>query len=171
VGFAGTVEWVTGADDSDELLAACEKLLNTTRDLLLAEQRQLYCSETTFAAAFGSGYPELKGDLQHIMLACERQDLFSLKGPLLSLYHELSLILAQVYSGLEYSDFNTLAEYEQDLVALGFPTLLPYVKARDFAELHRQCLLFDQQLQKLLTDRSTKLNSLATVEELQIYLG
>jgi hypothetical protein len=170
VNFAETVEEITQAYVPNELLAACEKLLNTTRELLLAEQRQDHCGETSFPDAFGSGYPELKGDIQHIMLACEREDLFSLKGPLISLYHELSRILAQAVTGVEYSNFNTLADYEQDLTALGFPALLPYVQERNFTELHRQCLTFDEHLRKFLTGHLVDLNAFDSVEELQMYL-
>jgi len=61
----------------------------------------------------------------------------------------LMIHTAQALTGIEYSDFNCLAEYEQDLVALGFPDLLPYVAARDFAGLHEQCQAFDQRLQQL----------------------
>ena len=61
--------------------------------------------------------------------------------------------------------------YEQDLTVLGFPALLPYVQERNFTELHRQCLIFDKHLRRFLTEHSVDLNSFATVEELQTYLG
>jgi hypothetical protein len=170
VKFADTVDRIVQTQDPDELLAACEMLLHTTRDLLLAEQRQIQRSETTFPAVFHAGYPELKGALQHVMLACERQDMFALKGPLLSLYHELALGMAHVFTGIRYTGFNSLSEYEQDLVALGFPALLPSVMAGDFTELHRQCRVFDQHLQKFLTEHEVQLNTFATVDELQEYL-
>jgi hypothetical protein len=168
VGFAETVDRVTKATEPGELLSACETLLHTTRDLLLAEQQQVQRSETTFPAVFDAAYPELKGDLQHIMLACERQDMFNFN--LMSFYHELMVHMAQAFTGIEYSDFNSLAEYEQDLVGLGFPDLLPYVVARDFAGLYQQCQVFDQRLQQFLTEHSVALNAFATVDELQKYL-
>ena len=75
--------------------------------------------ETTFAEVFDAAYPELKGDLQHLMLACERGDWLNLT--LVSLYHELMIHMAQVLRGIQYTGFNSPAEYEQDLAALGFP--------------------------------------------------
>jgi hypothetical protein len=168
VEFAETVERITASYDPGELLSACETLLRTTRDLLLSEQRQVQCNETTFPAVFHAAYPELKGDLQHILLACERQDAFSLS--VVSLYHELMIHMAQAFTGVAYSGFNSLAEYEQNLVALGFPDLLPYVVARDFAGLHRQCLAFDQRLRSFLTERSVELNTFDSVEALQKHL-
>jgi len=170
VGFGETIEQLTQAHTPNALRTACEHLLHTTRDLLLDEQRQLRASEANFPAAFGAGYPELKGDLQHVLLACERQDLFALKAPLVSLYHELNRILAEAHTGISYSGFNSLAEYEQDLTALGFPALLPAVTAGDFAALHRQCLAFDQHLQQFLTEHGVNLHTFATVEDLQRYL-
>lgn len=166
-GFRATVERVTLAHEPDDLLAACETLLHTTRDLLLAEQWQILRSETTFPAVFHAAYPELKGALQHVLLACERQDIFALNDLLVSLYHELSLHLTWALTGVEFSGFNSLADYEQDLVALGFPALLPLLIARDFAELHRQCLLFDRRLQEFLSSHSVELNNFATLEDLQ----
>lgn len=171
VHFAATVERMTNALTPTAVLAASEQLLNTTRDLLLVEQRQRPDRETGYPAAFGSGYPEIKNDLQHLLLACERQDLFGLKVPLISLYHELSRIIAQATTGVAYTDFNSLAEYEQAFVRLGFPALLPAVEAGDFAGLHRQCLAFDERLQQFLIQHGVQLNTFTTVDALQSYLG
>ena len=123
------------------------------------------------AAAFGAGYPELKGDLQHLLLACERRDGFSLKRVLVSLYHELALAMANAETGIRYTPFNSLADYEQDFVARGFPALLPYAEAQDFAALHAQCLAFDAHLQTFLLDRGVNLYAFATLEELQQHLA
>jgi hypothetical protein len=170
VGFAETARCIIISYEPDELLSACEALLRTTRELLLVEQRRSLRHETTFPVTFNAAYPELKRDLQGVLLACERQDMFSLKGSLVSLYHEMSRGIAQVFTGIEYSDFNSLAEYEQDLVALGFPALMPYWITGDFDGLYRQCLVFDKHLQKFFTERSVELNTFATLDELQKYL-
>lgn len=50
-------------------------------------------------------------------------------------------------TGVEYSEFNGLSDYEQDLVSLGFPPLLPYLAAGDFNGLYWQCQAFDQHLE------------------------
>jgi hypothetical protein len=89
---------------------------------------------------------------------------------LVALYHEFSLHLSWATTGVEFSGFNSLADYEQDLVALGFPALLPLLVAGDFAEMHRQCLLFDRRLQEFLSSHSVELNSFATLEDLQKHL-
>ncbi len=143
--------------------------MQTTRDLLLAEERQIP-RQTTLPARLDSTYPELKADLQHVLLACERRDMFSLKSPVLSLYHELNLALAQAFTGTAYSDLNSLAEYEQDLVALGFPALLPDMVSGDFAALHRACLAFDQHLQHFLREHTVQLNAFDSIDALQAYL-
>ena len=168
VGFADTVDRVTKATDPDELLSACEVLMRTTRDLLLSEQQVFQRSETAFPAVFDAAYPELKGDLQHLMLACERRDMLNLN--LMSVYHELMVHLGRALTGIEYSGFNSLAEYEQDLVALGFPDLWPCLVAEDLEGLHRQCQVFDRRLQQFLTEHSVALNAFATLDELQEYL-
>lgn len=169
--FATTVTWVTNATDPDGLSAACEELLNTTHALLLAEQRQCPDREATYVSAFGAGYPELKGDLQHILLACERQDRFSLNRLLVSLYHELSLATANAETGISYSGFNSLADYEQDFVALGFPPLISYLESADFDELYRQTLVFDEHLQRFLVGHGAPLYTFATVAELERHLA
>lgn len=170
-GFAETAARLVAALEPAEVLAATETLLDSTRDLLLAEQRACLREATTYPAAFGSGYPELRRDLQGVMLECERGDLFALKGSLLSLLHEVSRAIAQAETGVVYSGFNTLAEYEQDLVRLGFPALLPCLERADFAELGRRCLRFDTRLREFLTERGVGLNAFATVEELAAYLA
>jgi hypothetical protein len=163
--FAETVERVKRSREPGELLSACETLLRATRDLLLDEQRQVLHGEASFPAVFRAGYPELKADLQHILLACERQDVFALN--LVSLYHELMIHTAQAFTGVQYSGFNSVAEYEQDLTALGFPNLLHYALAGDFAELHRQCLAFDRRMREFLAECGVELNAYDTVEALR----
>lgn len=170
-GFAATITQLTHATTTATLLTACDQLLQTTRELLLAAQRQWPDGEASFPGAFGAGYPELKGALQHILLACERQDRFALQGPLLSLYHELQRIMAEARTSVRYTGFNSLADYEQDLVALGFPALLPYVVAGDLQGLHEQCLAFDRHLRQWLTVHGVSLYTFATVDELRHHLA
>lgn len=169
-GFAEAAQRAIVAFAPEALLSATRTLLQATREFLLAEQRKFLCSETDFPTVFDSGYPELKRDLQAVMLACEQRDLFSLKGSLLSLLHELSCGVAEATTGVSYLDFNGLSEYEQNLVDLGFPALLPYLKAGDFEGLYQQCLVFDRCLREFLIEREVPLNSFATLADLQEHL-
>jgi hypothetical protein len=171
VDFAATVERVVAAMEPQDVVAAVETLLRTTRDLLLTEQRQCLGAAATYPDVFAAAYPELKRDLQAIMQACERQDMFALKGAVLSLQHEMARGVAQVATGFVSTGFNGLADYDQDLTALGFPALTPLLVAGDFAALHRQTLLFDQRLREFLAERAVKLNNFATLAELQQFLN
>ncbi|MCB0115914.1 MAG: hypothetical protein R2873_34965 [Caldilineaceae bacterium] len=168
--FATNLERVTAAVEPDDLAAACEDLLLSTRRFLLAEQADVARSARRFADVFGPAYPELKGDLLHVLLACERKDMFSLKDKLLSLYHELSIHTAWASTGIDYGDFNSLADYEQNFVALGFPALLPHVMTQDFDGLHRQMLLFDARMQSFLKENGVDLYSFADLDALEKHL-
>jgi predicted nucleotidyltransferase len=170
VGFAEAVQRMLDAVEPGETLKATEALLKTTRQFLLEEQCQYLRSKATYPDVLDSGYPELKRDIQAVMMACENEDMFSAKGSLLSLLHEMSRAVVRVSSGVAYSGFNGMSEYEQDLSALGLPTLLPYLAARDFAGLHRQCQAFDQRLKEFLFENAVELNNFATLSELQEYL-
>lgn len=169
-GFEAAAKRILAASKPGQLLAEVDALLQATRQMLLDEQSSLLRSETNFPAAFEAAYPELKRDLQGVMAACERQDMFSLRSSLLSLLREMSLGVAQVMTGVQYSGFNSLGDYEQNLAVLGFPPLLPLANAGDFAGLQRQCPAFDQRLREFLVERSVKLNTFATLGELQEYL-
>ena len=83
---------------------------------------------------------------------------------------DLSYVPARAFTGIAYSDFNSLTEYEQNLVALGFPALLPHVVSGDFVALHRACLAFDQHLQRFLRDHAVQLNAFDSIDALQEYL-
>jgi predicted nucleotidyltransferase len=166
--FAGKVQAVITTADPAELLQATEELLDGTRALLLAEQLKERGGEAKFLEVFSGTYPEFKAGIQHLMLACEREDPFTFE--LMSLYHELMVHMAWALTGVGYSDFNSIAEYEQDLAALGFPNLLPFFAAGDFAGLYEQCRLFDRRLREFLAERGVSLNSFATLDALQAYL-
>lgn len=169
VGFATTVDRVMAATEPPDILQACDTLMQTTHALLLAEQQALRCGPSGFREVFGPGYPELKGDIQHLMLACERRDRFNFN--LMSLYHELMVHTAQALTGVVYSDFNSIADYEQDLGALGFPDLLSSLVRGDFDMLHCQCQAFDIRLQQYLTEHDVPLYSFATLDELREHLA
>jgi len=102
------------------------------------------------------------------MLACERQDTLNLN--VVPVYKELMIHLAQAETGVQYSGFNSLAEYEQDLRALGFPDLLEPMLEGDFEGLKDRCVEFDQVLRKFLAERWARLNAFETVEELEEWL-
>ena len=169
-GFPATVDRVVAAMAPPEALDAIDALLATTRDLLLAEQRAVERGEASYADAFAAGYPELKRELQAILLACEQANLFAAKGAVLSLLHEMSRGIAQVVTGVEATPFNALADYAQELTALGFPALLAPLVEGDFATLGQRCYLFDQRLQAFFHENGVGLNNFATLDELQHFL-
>ena len=167
-GFAEMVHKIMTTADPAQLLQATETLMNAARALLLAEQAVAQGHEPNFPEVLSGTYPEFKAGIQHLMLACEQENAYTFE--LMSLYHDLMIHMAWAATGIGYSDFNSIAEYEQDLAALGFPDLLPYIEAGDFAGLHEQCQLFDQRLQQFLIAHDVALNSFSTVDELQAYL-
>lgn len=169
-GLAETVEAINCAATPQALLTACDALLETTRALLLQEQQAARRADATFPAVLAAAYPELKGDLQRVLIACERRDRFLLNSKLLSFYHELAIHVGIAQTGIAFSGFNTLEEYDQDFVALGFPALFPLAVAGEFDELHRQCLVFDAHLRGYLTEHGVALNDFASLEELQEFL-
>lgn len=169
--FEESVHNLLHANQPAQLLAACETLLNTTHALLLTEQRIAAGPGEPFASRFDSAYPELKRDLQAILLGCERRDPLEIRGSLVSLYHELLRGIAQASSGVDYNAFNSLQDYEQDFTALGFPALLPALLAEDYPLLYQRCLEFDRQLQTFLTGHGVALNNFGSLDELNRYLS
>jgi hypothetical protein len=152
------------------LQEACEALLQATRTFLLAEQREVFREQTGWAPV-GRVYPELKAMLQRVRMACEREDAFDLNNRLIDMYAELGMVLAKATDGAAMSDFNSLAEYEQDLTGWGLPDLLALADARDFAELARQCVSLDERLQRLLVERGAERFEFASMEELRAHLA
>ena len=167
--FAATLDRLTTATTPDAIVAATDELLRTTRALLVTEQARVLAGETSYPAVLHGAYPELKGDLQHVMLAAEREDWFDLK--LFSFYHELMIHLAEAETGVPYDGFNGLVDYEQDLLALGFPDLTADVVAGDFAALHRHSAEFDARLRAFLVERGVALQSFSDLDELRSHLN
>jgi hypothetical protein len=166
-GFADAVDALHSSTEIPVLLHACDSLLQATRDLLLAEQRAVQQGETGFPAAFKAGYPELKNMVQKIIIASERNDRLAVAVALDLLYREISLPLAQALTGISYGGFNSPADYEQDLAALGFPSLWPPFESGDWEELRRRCYAFDEQMQRFLTQHGVDLCAFATLDDLR----
>lgn len=165
--FAEAVDALHSSTEIPALRQACDSLLQATRDLLLAEQREVQRGETGFPAAFRALYPELKNMVQKIIIASERKDRLAAAFSLDLLHREISLPLAQALTGISYGGFNSPADYEQDLAALGFPSLWPPFESGDWEELRRRCFVFDEQMQRFLTQRGVYLCAFATLDELR----
>jgi predicted nucleotidyltransferase len=166
--FAATLDAVTTAVTPESLVAATDRLLRTTRSLLLQAQAEALRRETSYPAVLDGAYPELKGDLQHVLLAAEREEWFDLK--LAYFTHELLIHMATAETGVPFSAFNGLMDYDRDLAARGFPDLTAAVVAGDFAALRRDVPLFDARLGEYLQARGVALNTFDTVDALEAYL-
>lgn len=167
--FADHLDRISVTTDPLELLASALALMQTTRAWLLTEQRKVLARPANFASTFDSAYPELKADLQKIMLAAE-QGKASGMG-MMSFYHELMIHMAWATTGVSYGSFNSLADYEQDLEALGFPALLPFVEAGDYVGLRAACDRFDARLRTYLTEGGAALNEFASLQDLEAWLA
>ena len=167
-GLERAVERIMTTAVPGELLQETEALMTAVRALLLAEQRRLRNPPRPLAELLHAAYPELKGDIQHLILACEREDPFNFN--LVQLLHELQIHMAWATDGVAYSGFNSLAEYERDLGALGFPALLPAFAARDYAALAEQARRFDERLRQFLGENEVALHDFGSLDELQEYL-
>ena len=75
--------------------------------------------------------------------------------------------ISEANTGVQYGSFNGIADYEQDLSALGFPDLLARFVANDFSGLHRECSSFEEHLKSYLERHLARLNELANADELQ----
>jgi hypothetical protein len=167
-GFVTLSEQIVNSTDGVELKDACGKLLSATRMLLVSQQRELHGSTRSVRESLDEAYPEFKGDLQHVMLACQRRDFFNLSAT--SLIHELMIHLSEATDGVAYSDFNGLSDYQKDLEAMGFPDLIEPVGEKDYSELLRRCREFDRRLVSFHEEQNLPLYSYADVEEFEAYL-
>lgn len=174
-GFETGVAALRSARDPAALVASAEALVRSTRALLLAEQRTVQRRSTTFAEAFAGGYPELRADLQHVLLACERGQASALDvvSPLdvVSVLHEVMVGIASAETGVEYGSSNAMRDYWVDLDALGFPDLLAPALAGDRTELHRRTVAFDERLRDFLVERGVDLASYGSIDELEAALA
>jgi len=77
---------------------------------------------------------------------------------------------AEVTTGISYGSFSPLADFEQDLSALGFPDLMAAFIADDLKSLGERCQSFDEHLREYLRQNSVAMNAFDNVEELRAHL-
>lgn len=166
-GLAGLVGRIVGARTCGELEAATHVLLERTRELLLAAQAEHLRVPRSYPDRLYAAYPELRADLQRVLLACERGDAYGAHTKLHSFLHELHIHLAQAEHGVAYGSFNSLSEYRRPLDGRGFPDPIPALVAGRFDDLAGLCVVFDRRLRDYLRELGVELNSFATLEELR----
>lgn len=171
VGLSATLESITAAQTVEQIRDGIGHLMDSTYSVLLDEQQRTHRSSAPFAAVLEAAYPELKADLQRILIACERRDRFGALGKALALYHELTIHLAIAERGVRYSQFNSPADYQADLAARGFPELLDPAANGDFDRLYRQTLRFDERMRETLIEGGAALNDFADEAELTTWLN
>lgn len=169
--LADLIDSILRAPDGPTLLAACSDLLDAVRDLLLAEQAETQRVPASFPERLGPAYPELKADLQRVLLACERRDLLGAQTKLFSFLHELHLHLAQGERGIGYSGFNSPDEYRYAPFAAESQSLVRLATEGRFDELYDAANRFDQRVQAHLRELGVGLYSYGSLEELRTALG
>ncbi|MCB2155442.1 hypothetical protein KQI84_11185 [bacterium] len=168
-GFSEIVDRLIQEIEPRQIVAECEELMRATRSFLLAEHAEVHRSKKTMSEVFDSAYPELKADLQHVMLACERGDRFAMR--LTSPIYEVLVHMVEAQSDVWHSDFHSLAEYEKDLTTLGFPDLLARLEADGLDGLREACEAFDLRLRDFLQENGADLKEYATLDELEAALA
>ena len=166
-GLEELVDSVTTAATPTDLIAACDALLEAVRTLLLCEQAESQRVEPSIEARLGAAYPELRADVQRVLLACERHDLLAAQTKLYSFLHELHFHLAQGERGIEYSGFNSLDEYLSAEIETGFPDLVSPAVAGHFEKLQEETLRFDEILRAYLREAGAGLYCYESREDLE----
>jgi predicted nucleotidyltransferase len=169
-GLEALVDGITAAGSAPELLERTDALLDATRALLLAEQAQTQRVPASYPDRLDAAYPELKADLQRVLLACERDDRLAAQTKLFSFLHELHIHLAQAERGVAYSAFNSPDEYRVDLQSRGFPDLAAIAAAGELGTLREACLAFDERLRRYLREQRVSLGCYDSIEELEVSL-
>lgn len=165
--LARLVGRIVGARTCSELGEATHALLERTREVLLAAQAEQLRVEQSFPDRLDAAYPELRADLQRVMLACEHNDAFGAHTKLHSFLHELHIHLAQAARGVAYGSFNSSSEYRLRLDELGFPDLFPSLVAGRLDDLGELCVEFDRRLREYLGELGVELNSFGSLDELR----
>jgi len=165
--LTGLIGRITGARTCGELVDATDDLLERTRELLLAAQAEHLRVPQSYPERLDAAYPELRADLQRVLLACERGDAYGAQTKLHSFLYELHIHLAQAERGVAFGTFNCLSEYRRPLGERGFPDPIPALVAGRFDDLAERCVAFDRRLREYLVDLGVGLNSFASLDELQ----
>ncbi len=163
--FCETVRRVTMATEPAEALAACDAMLHSTRGVLFTEQSRVEGGSKTLHDVFGTVYPELRAMIGHVKKACEHQD--RLDSTLFVLYYEVMVHISRALTGMEYTSFNCISDFERNLSEMGFPDLIAHFIAGDFKALERECDVFDKHLRTYLEQHSVTLNVFADANQLQ----
>lgn len=169
-GLTAMVGRIVAARTCGELEAATHELLERTREVLLRAQARHLRVSADYAERLNAAYPELRADLQRVIIACERGDAYAAHTKLVSFLHELHVHLAQVEHGVAFGAFNTPSEYRHPLRERGFPDPTPALVAGRFADLAELCVAFDRRLRDYLGELGVGLNSFESLDELQVAL-
>jgi predicted nucleotidyltransferase len=147
-----------------EILAAAERLALGTR-AVLREAQQSVPAHVSVAQMFDGAYPELKDGLRKVLAACEQHRPFDASLAAWAEQGELSVMLANVRSGIGARvGFNLYSEIEAPFAEVGLPDLMGCTP-NDLPALAGQAQRLDRRLQQWLSDHNVDLQAFETVEQ------
>lgn len=163
--LAEQIVTISTSHDPNQIASAADALALSTRQILRDCQASLPAQQTA-ATLFDSSYPEIHDGLGKVLSACERQQPVAASAGAWFAQSDLSLMLNELESGADFSEFNLYAEFAHLYRQLGFPDLMQATSG-DLHTLSEQTRLLDQRLRRWLHDHSVDLCEFETQEQFE----
>lgn len=151
--------------------AACA-LMESVREALASEQREVCAEPADFKAIAGEGgIAEHNNDFRHAARAASTGDIQELTRSLSKALWELRYHVGQAYSGRWFDAMNSLDELTAELPGLRVGPLEDALVKADAAACERECERLVADLKALYASRACPTNCFDGLDELEAWLG
>lgn len=155
-----------------EIEEAAGALMESVREALASEQREVCAEPADFKAIAGEGgIAEHNNDFRHAARAASTGDIRELTRSLSKALWELRYHVGQAYSGRWFDAMNSLDELTAELPGLRVGPLGDALVKADAAACERECERLIADLKALYASRACPTNCFDDVDELEAWLG
>jgi len=166
----GIIHAILMAQDTEQVLAAADRLAQEVRRMLRAAQASV--AEPAIAQqVFKDFYFYVFEYMNKVLSACERGDVTAAGSAAFHMQEQICQLMHAVDSGFYGTDFNLLGEYIGGYHEAGFPDLLEPATQGDLETLAQRVRQLDEKAKEWFERHAIPLNILQSEEELRHFLN
>ncbi|WP_379146791.1 kanamycin nucleotidyltransferase C-terminal domain-containing protein [Paenibacillus sp. sgz500992] len=163
------METIMRSSVTSEIVEACEELVAGIFAILSAEQEMGY-DAPSYPDRMKGCYEEVKGVLDKIITACERNEYDTAFFSAIQAQEEIASFLFLAETGIWPSDLMLHSAYENVYRRLGFPELAGLLNPDDLSPLQTAVERLNADLEGLFRSKGVEINRFADIEEFEAFL-
>ena len=163
------LDGITLSADCIQIMKICDKLVSSTKSLILTEQKNTR-QDVTYSSIFNGYFEEVKSSFNKIISACDHGDQDTAIYTAHQVQHELSSFLKLSETGINSTNLNIYADFNQSYHNFNFPDLFTAFTSDGLDGLKMAVIELEEKMRRMLINKEVHLNEFRDTSEFEHFL-